>query len=380
LLARKHRVFYIDNFGGMRGIRPKDFPRIFNKLKRILKRQLGGSPNRDNSSPNPVVFQPFIIPAPYIDRVVGPLNLWLLRHSLENLISRYQITDPVIWTLVPSDLIWHSITGITRSALVYQSVDQTYANPIIASSVRRRLREYDPIFCQSADLVFACARGLHQEKLAINPKSYFFPNGVNVETFAPETPPHPALAGLPRPIIGFAGALGSWVDYDLIRQAAVIEPNWSFVILGPANPGIDLGPLKSLPNIHLLGAVSFEELPAFYVGFDCGLIPYRLDEFTHYTFPSKMAEYFAAGLPVISTALPELEPYSKVISTVHSAEELISAVKQHLDNPDQEHSRHTRIEVASTLSWESITSEMEALVDQASNRNTPASLEVSQSQ
>ena len=364
LLAKRHRVFYIDNFGGMRGIRPKDFPRIVNKLKRILSRQLGKSPPQSTSSSGFVVFQPFIIPAPSLDRLTGPLNLYLLRRSLERLIQRYDISDPVVWTLVPSDLIWNSISGIPRSALIYQSVDQSHANPVIAPSVRRRLRKYDPVFCRSADLVFASARGLYLEKLKLNHNSHFFPNGVHVEEFDKAVKPHQGLEGLPRPIIGFAGALGPWVDYELIKQSALMAPDWSFVLLGPVNPGIDARPLESLPNMYLPGAVAFEELPSYFTGFDCGLIPYQLDEFTKYTFPSKMAEYLAAGLPVIATALPELEEYAEVISTVATPEELIGAVKRHLDDPNPERSRQIRKNTARTVSWESIASQMDSLIEQ----------------
>ena len=120
--------------------------------------------------------------------------------------------------------------------------------------------------------------------------------------------------------------------------------------------------------MHLLGAVSYEELPSYFTGFDCGMIPYLINDFTNYTFPSKMAEYLAAGLPVVSTPLPELARYSDVVSIVRSPQEMISTIRDHLSDPNKDSSKQKRIDVACTLSWESIVSQMEALLEQAVNR------------
>jgi hypothetical protein len=47
-------------------------------------------------------------------------------------------------------------------------------------------------------------------------------------------------------------------------------------------------------------------LPAYAKGFDVGLIPFPISEVTLNANPLKAREYLAAGLPVISTRIPEV--------------------------------------------------------------------------
>jgi len=363
LLAKRHRVFYIDNFGGIRGLMLADIPRALGKLRRILSRQLSDAAPKAGDPASIAVFQPFILPTPRLGRTVGRLNVWLLRRALKRLLARYDIHDPIIWTRVPSDIVWRSIADMPRSALVYQSVDRFASSPMVPEHARPGLERYERLFCESADLVFASARGLYEEKRRINPNTHLFPNGVDPTLFSKSSAPSEQLSQLPRPIIGFTGSLGPWVDYELLRHAAAMTPEWSYVLVGPVNPGMKLGPLKALPNVHFTGAVPHAELPSYLAGFDCGLIPYVIDRFTEFTFPSKLAEYLAMGLPVVSTPLPELSPYADVVAIVDSPEGMVTAIRSYLDAPAPRELRERRIGVAQTLSWDSIVSRMEQTLD-----------------
>ena len=363
LLANNHRVFLIDNFGGLRGLTLKDLPRVFAKLRRILGRQMGRRAPTVPQLTNITVFQPFVIPAPRLARIVGRLNVWLLRRVLKGLMQRHNIHDPVIWTCIPSDTIWGAISDLPRSALIYQSVDRFSHSPMVPSYAQPRLERSERLFTESADLVFASANRLFEEKREMNPNTHFFPNGVDPVLFSTDTAPNEYLKTMAHPIIGFVGSLGPWVDYDLLRQAASMTPEWSYVIVGPVNAGIDLKPLQALPNVHFTGGVPHAELPSYLATFDCGLIPYLINDFTKYTFPTKMAEYLAAGLPVVSTPLPELTPYSHVVKCVEDAEGLVQAARSYLSDGTSEKSREERMRVARSLSWESLVSGMEQAMD-----------------
>ena len=51
----------------------------------------------------------------------------------------------------------------------------------------------------------------------------------------------------------------------------------------------------------------YAELPAYCKGFEVALNPFRINELTLNANPLKVREYMAAGLPVISTPIPEVE-------------------------------------------------------------------------
>jgi glycosyltransferase involved in cell wall biosynthesis len=77
------------------------------------------------------------------------------------------------------------------------------------------------------------------------------------------------------------------------------------VLLGKATT--DVSALARLPNVHLLGRRAYEDLPSYCKAFDVALMPFRVNELTRNANPLKVREYLAAGLPVVSTPIPEVE-------------------------------------------------------------------------
>jgi len=357
-LARNNRVFYVDNFGAVRDFWISDIPRALKKTKNIF-----GKKRKHSMENDVVVWKQMVVPVPRLPSLIGRLNVFLLRKGMERLVRTYRIKDPVIWTRVPTDLVWRSLEKISRRMLVYQAVDKFPFSPKISVSLRPRLIESEKMFCRSADIVFASARGLYDEKKRENPNTYFFPNGVDADIFLKDYSPDPR-GDIKRPVIGFAGALGTWVDYRLLMGAARLRPEYSFVLLGPRAPESDLCGLDRMPNVYLPGVIKYEGLPAWFRKFDVGLIPYRVTDFTNYTFPSKMAEYLTVGLPVISTPLPEVLPYSKVVYIVKDPEEMVLSIDRALQEKDRETRYAERMAVAATLSWDRIVTEMERLIDE----------------
>jgi glycosyltransferase involved in cell wall biosynthesis len=132
-------------------------------------------------------------------------------------------------------------------------------------------------------------------------------HGVDFEHFRkalnPATRVPSEIANLPRPIIGFFGLIADWVDIDLMAKVAKRYPQGSLVVLGKATTDVSV---LNLPNVHLLGRKSYADLPAYCKGFDVALMPFRINELTLNANPLKVREYLAAGLPVVSTDIPEV--------------------------------------------------------------------------
>jgi hypothetical protein len=110
---------------------------------------------------------------------------------------------------------------------------------------------------------------------------------------------------------------------------------------------MDLGPLKSLPNVHILGRQPYESLPTFCKGFDVAVIPFPISEVTLNANPLKAREYLAAGLPVVSTAIPEVEVLGQC-AIGRTPTEFIDRLKDALKAPGPD---PTRSETMRTESW-----------------------------
>ena len=60
----------------------------------------------------------------------------------------------------------------------------------------------------------------------------------------------------------------------------------------------------------MLGQKPYAELPRYCKGFDVAINPFVVNRLTHNFNPLKIREYLAAGLPVVSTPIPEVEVLS----------------------------------------------------------------------
>ncbi len=384
-LARRHRVFYIDNFGGIRDLTWSDARRALRKLRSIVSHKehkeessaeapmLQDSSCQEQKTANqqlptgnrqpepPVIDRPMIIPIPRT-RVLQVCNGWLLNRRLKRLIRNHRIEKPIIWTRLPIELVWRAIEGVDRSLLLYQMIDKFPEHPKIARGLRERHGRWERWFSENADVVFASARGLWEEKKAVNPRSCFFPNGAS-GIFR--------MAGVPEeslerraPVVGFAGAIGTSLDLEWVSEVARARPRYRFVFLGTIDPEIDLSGLRSLPNVSLEGRVPHDRLPEWFGMFDAALMAYRYNDYQKYTFPSKMAEYLLAGLPVVSNRIPEVEPYGEVVHVVDTPDEMASALDRAVRERTDPVLLERRRSLGESLSWDRIVEGMEEVIEE----------------
>jgi glycosyltransferase involved in cell wall biosynthesis len=82
---------------------------------------------------------------------------------------------------------------------------------------------------------------------------------------------------------------------------------------------IDESALPQAPNITYPGKQPYEALPGVMASFDVALMPFALNEATRSISPTKTLEYLAAGLPVVSTRVPDV--VSDFGSFVHLADD-----------------------------------------------------------
>jgi len=67
--------------------------------------------------------------------------------------------------------------------------------------------------------------------------------------------------------------------------------------------GVERSALQA-PNLHVLGARPYSQLPAYVQAFDVGIIPYIESPWTRTVDPLKLLEYLAAGIPVVASRCP----------------------------------------------------------------------------
>jgi glycosyltransferase involved in cell wall biosynthesis len=342
-LAAQNRVLFVESLGLRRPqLAGRDLARIGRRLRRGL------------ASPRAVdglhVLSPLVLPL-HSNRAVRALNRRLLRMQVRRAIGRLGMGHPILWAYVPQ--AESLIETLQPQLVVYHCVDDIAAQAGIDGASFRAAEER---FAARADLVLASAPALAERMRELSSNVMEAPNVADTALFATalqEGPVDPALAALARPRVVFTGAIVSTkLDLPLLVELARARPSWSFALVGPVGPGdphADVSLLSAEPNIHLLGARSYRELPAVLRGADAGLIPYARNELTGSIFPMKVYEYLAAGLPVVATELPALKEISE-IAKASNAQGMAQLLEEALAQ-DSPRSRAARSQAAASHSW-----------------------------
>ncbi len=199
------------------------------------------------------------------------------------------------------------------------------------------LRDLMRRFVEKADLIFYVSHPLLDKlKPRSEQRCVELGNGVEFDHFAtPRRDVPEKLRSLPRPILGYAGAM-DWLDADLVASLARAWPEYSVVLVGPAyaHDWADRHTaLLDLPNVHRVGKFDYEELPAWVQGFDLALMPLERSSLKRASNPNKLYEYAAAGVPIL--AIDYCDAVRKASGVAHVAatpEAFVRLVPEALDD------------------------------------------------
>lgn len=357
LAGAGHRVLFIESLGLRR---PTVAGRDVSRMARRLVRGLQPPRERDGVH----VLSPLVIPL-HGKAAVRAVNARLLPALVGRAARRLGMSRPILWGYVPQA---EALLDVLDPALVvYHCVDDIATQEGIDEV---SFRAAEARFAGRADLVLASAPRLAERMRALSDNVLYAPNVADTAAFASaleEGRVDAALGALPSPRLVFTGAIAEKkLDLPLLTAVARARRDWTIALVGPVglgDPHTDVAALDAEPNVHLLGARRYDELPAVLRGADVTLIPYRASELTASIFPMKVYEYLAAGRPVVATPLPALEGVDE-ISVADAADAFVAAVERELaeDTPER---RLARSAAAAANSWDArlaeITAELERL-------------------
>jgi glycosyltransferase involved in cell wall biosynthesis len=350
-LAKTRRVLWLNSIGTRT---PKlSSGRDLGKMRRKLVEVTRGPVNVENDL---FVFSPLVLPFPH-SAAARRVNRGVLRATIRLLTRRLGMNDFQLWTFLPNVADYVGTLG--ESVSVYYCVDEW---SLFSYLDREETIAAERVLLEKVDCVFAINEPLADSKRAFKAETHVAPHGVDHSLFAraldASTKVPDDIAKLPKPVLGFYGTLRDWVDLDLIADVARARPSWSIALIGQQLD--DVGPVRGLPNVHLLGRKPHAELPAYCKGMDVGLIPYRIDERMTFVNPIKLREYLSAGLPVVSTPVPEVRRYDRWCAIADSSAAFIAAIEKALAT---ESSRQERSSAMAHEAWPARVARVAAIVD-----------------
>jgi glycosyltransferase involved in cell wall biosynthesis len=333
-----------------------DIRRAFHKARAMFGGPLtsplvGGAGYQDPT----LVLQPRVFPW-HDNRLVYAYNVRTMLDAIRGALARIgRGAPPLVVTGSPPSV---GVLGrLGESGAVYFCMDDFLHLP---SASPEMIGPLEQDLLARVDAVVCTAESLTKTKVPRTGRVHYLPQGVNYDHFAAPRPAPAELAGLPRPLIGFAGGVSPCCDLALVHSLAAANPGGSVVLIGPVS--VPVAQLDGA-NIHVLGARPYVDLPAYVQAFDVGIIPYVLNEWTRAVDPLKLLEYLAAGIPVVTTALPEAYKYRDVVAMAEDNAAFVEATARALATQDAG-ARLRRQAVARANTWERRAAEFMGILEE----------------
>jgi glycosyltransferase involved in cell wall biosynthesis len=308
----------------------------------------------------------------FIGRLSTVLSKRIFVRYIKYYLFKLSLHPSILWFHLPQDILLANKFG--ERLVCYRTFDEVSLFPS-NEPFRMLLDTLERENIGEVDLIFASSRAQFEKRKPLNKNTHLLPNAVDFELFsramANECTKPVDMQGLTSPLIGFMGTIDFRFDFDLVRTIAVSRPQWSVVLIGPAHSSL-LDRLNELSNVYWLGPKPRDELARYLKFFDVATIPYLVTSSTNTMYPWKLHEYFAAGLPVVSTNLNEMQPFSDIVRIAQSSQEFIAAVEEELktNSPGK---AGERLKVARQNSWDKRIEEMSVYLEKALERKLMSS-------
>ena len=314
-----HRVIWVNTIG-MRA--PKftlgDLRKIVLKVGKMFARR--GPPARSDSSPQPEVCQPFMLPFSSIG-AVRRFNRRSVVRAVRRRMQALNVTRPVVVSTVPNACDYVDCFDAAR--IVYYCVDDFSRWPGLEHAL---VREMEASLVAKANVLIATSRNLFAMLSATGRSVQLLTHGVDIEHFSRIAPSeHACLSKIPTPRAGYFGLFDERSNQALLAEVARAMPDVAFVITGPVET--DVASLSACANVHFTGPLPYRELPALIRGLEALFIPYVVDELTDSISPLKLKEYLVTGKPVVVTPIAEARLNPALLSLATTAQDWVSALR-----------------------------------------------------
>lgn len=258
------------------------FRRIVSHLK--AQSHVGQNPIRDNMKMLNLKYIPFHY------NIVGKFNYQMIERQLNFSSNNF------FWSTYMNPTVYEFFR---RSKFkVYDLAERRSKNKKLPESVKRLERKA----VAEANVVFVDNKATFEDYRDLNENIFYIPQGVNMSSFYEKK-------DVERKYIGYIGNLHFAIDYDYLDKLITINEHQSFLLIGSVMEQ-DAYKILDHPNVTHINNLPKEELNNYLAQMKVGLIPYVIDDVTVGVYPTKLFEYLAAGVPVISTALPEVVQYA----------------------------------------------------------------------
>lgn len=189
-----------------------------------------------------------------------------------------------------------------------------------------RLLKRQRALLASVDRVVVTSLPLQRQMQRRGHRSAYVPHGCDAVFVTERAATVPLeLEGRPRPFGGYLGTLNYRLDAGLLEAALDGLGNGTLVLIGASvqatGPGLNRRSRALLAHERVIAVGHREgsDLARLLSSLDVGLVPYSLTEFNRMSYPIKILQYLAAGLPVVSSTNGATEELRELVARADDA-------------------------------------------------------------
>ena len=300
-------------------------------------------PNGRKVRPNVTVYQlPKALDLFSHTKPIRQYNQRRIASCVEKAMKHHRFREPLLWCTTPEHV--HQLDRLPHSGLVYDCHRYWSDFPI----------QWEGDLAALADVCFVASDGLMARLTPCNQNLALLPNGVNSPLFRRSSVDLPTdvadLVG--KPVVGFVGTLHADLDTSPLIRCADAHPEWTFLVIGPANHSPYMAHLKNRENIRLLGKRPLVDIPDYLsVCTACIDLPRKQDEDSdviHY----RIYEYMAAGKPIAAMIWKhQRREYPDVVHAARTPEDFIRQCEIAMQE-DPEELLYRRRDYGSAAAWD----------------------------
>jgi glycosyltransferase involved in cell wall biosynthesis len=289
----------------------------------------------------------------------GPDTVETYRRLLPGLVGPAD-GDRIVWLYTP--LALDIASALEPTVLVY---DVVIDELLSLRGVPRGLATAQKEALARADVVFTSSPSLHRSVIEQGrPDAHMFPGGVDPAHFARARRPR---TDRQRPVAGYVGLIDERIDAGLVAALAAALADWEIRMVGPV-AGIEPAALPRAANITYPGTVPYAALPEVMADLDVAVMPLAVGTAPRSTNPTTTLEHLAAGLPVVTTPVPDVvTQFGTIVDVADDAEALALACVRALGQSKRRH-RNRVAQLLRRHDWDAVTAGMAAIIHDAGRR------------
>lgn len=304
------------------------------------------------------------LPEGFLYRSLLKMNEKIIANTINKIVKAEGITDYIFinsWVFHYPNVAKY----LNPSLRIYHCID-----PIVMPYDVKHGIVSEQQLIKLSDMIICTSKQLQEDKKKFHSKTHFVSNAADIKhsilATDKELAEHHMVHQLKKPIVGYFGSIEKRIDYELMKSVIEQNPDKSFVFAGPVSKEWVPQSFASLPNVHFIGRIPYQEMPSVVKSFNVAIIPFRKYEDSATVFPMKLFEYLGAGKPVVSTDFnPDLKNFTDdLVKYCDNATEFSNAINEVLLN-DSENLRQERIQLAGQHTWENRAAAIEKLIETA---------------